>query len=321
MAWILIVAGLIVLTLGAELLIRGATALARKLGLSELLIGLTLVGFGTSTPELVSSIEAALAESPGIALGNVIGSNIANILLILGLSALLAPIAVEPKSFRRDAPALMIATIMVIAVSLTGEIGRIAGIVFLLALAGYIVFAYRTEKRAPAAPETARHEAEAAALPAAPRAVPGALVLAAGGLVLLVFGAKLLVGGAIDIAADLGVSQTMIGLTIVAVGTSLPELVTSVMAALRGKSDLALGNIVGSNLYNILGILGATALVAPVSVPDEIASLDIWVMLAATAALILFARTLHKIERWEGAALFVGYVVYIGWLIIGASAS
>lgn len=283
-----------------------------------MLIGLTLVGFGTSTPELVSSIQAALAGSPGIAVGNVVGSNMANILLILGLSALLAPIAVEPKSFRRDAPALMVATLAAIAVAATGHIGRIAGLAFLVALSAYIVFAYRTERRAPAAPETARHEAEAAALPATARSAFGALTQALAGLVLLIAGAKVLVSGAMIIAADLGVSETVIGLTVVAVGTSLPELAASLAAALRGKSDLALGNVVGSNLYNILGILGATALVSPVEVPARIVRVDNWVMLAATAALIVFARTLHKVERWEGALLFAGYVIYLGWLIVSA---
>ena len=319
MTVLLIIAGLVILTLGADILIRGASALARRFGLSELLIGLTLVGFGTSTPELVSSIEAARAGAAGIALGNVVGSNIANILLILGLSALIAPIAVEPRSFRRDAPALALATLAAIGVALTGDFGRVAGLAFLASLAGYIALAYLSERRAPAAPETQRHEAEAAALPAAPANAPlQSILLVVGGLIALIAGAKLLVTGAVDAAAALGVSDAVIGLTVVAVGTSLPELVTSVMAATRGKSDLALGNVVGSNLYNILGILGATALFAPIGVDARIIGFDIWIMLAATAALILFARTAHRVNRLEGALLFGGYGIYLAVLVATA---
>ncbi len=310
-----IAVGLILLTLGAELLIAGATALARRLGLSELLIGLTLVGFGTSTPELVSSIEAALSGAPGIAVGNVVGSNIANILLILGLSAAIAPVIVEPKAFRRDAFALAGATALAIAVSSGGEIGRLSGALFLTALAVYIAYAYLTDANAPAAPETLRRESEAAALPApASPALARALIQTVLGFFLLAVGAKLLVGGAITAASNLGVSETLIGLTVVAVGTSLPELFTSVRAAMRGRSALALGNVVGSNLYNILGILGATALVKPVSVSGQIVAFDNWVMAAATAAMIVFAFSGGRVARWEGALLLAAYAAYLGWL-------
>ncbi len=313
MAWLLIVAGLVILTFGAEALIRGAAGLARRLGLSELLIGLTLVGFGTSTPELVSSIEAAQSGSPGIALGNVVGSNIANILLILGLSAAIAPIAVEPKSFRRDMPAVLGATVLAAAVALTGAITRLAGTGFIAALAAYVLFAYLTERRAPAAPEPARHEAEAGEIHGAASPL-GAVGLALLGLALLVIGAKLLVSGAMTLAAALGVSEAIIGLSIVAVGTSLPEMLTSVMAALRGKSGLALGNVVGSNIYNLLGILGLTALIRPVAVSPEIMRFDIWVMIAATAGMAGFAWTRGRIDRWEGVLLLVAYAAYLGWL-------
>lgn len=313
----LIAIGLIILTAGAEALIRGATGLARRFGLSELLIGLTLVGFGTSTPELVSSIEAARAGSPGIALGNVVGSNIANILLILGLSAAIAPISVEPKSFHRDMPALVGATAIVIAIALSGLIGRLAGAGFLAAIGAYIAYAYFSERRPAAKPELARHEAEAAQLPAASSPLV-AVFLCILGLGLLIIGAKMLVSGAIAAAASLGVSQTLIGLTIVAIGTSLPELVTSVVAAARGKSDLALGNVVGSNIYNLLGILGVTALIQPIAVPTEIAGFDIWIMALATVAMAVFARTRGKVERWEGGALAGAYGLYIVWLTINA---
>ncbi|GAB4531602.1 MAG: calcium/sodium antiporter [Amphiplicatus sp.] len=316
--WISIAAGLVILTLGAELLIRGATALARRFGLSELLIGLTLVGFGTSTPELVSSVQASLLGAAGVAVGNVVGSNIANILLILALSALLAPIPSDARAFRRDAPTLAFATVLAALVALTGSYGRLAGAGFLLTLAAYIALAYVTERAAPDSPETQRHKEEAAALPTGPRSLLLDIVMAGAGLGLLMVGAKLLVAGAIAIAGALGVSDAIIGLSVVAIGTSLPELATSIMAALRGRSALALGNVVGSNIYNLLGILGVTALVAPVAVPAQIMRVDMWVMLAATAAMIFFTMTRNRIERWEGGALLAGYAAYVGWLIASA---
>ncbi|MEO1253050.1 MAG: calcium/sodium antiporter [Pseudomonadota bacterium] len=316
-AWLTVAVALAVLTLGAELLVRGASAIARRAGLSELLIGLTLVGFGTSTPELVTSIEAAMRGAPGIALGNVVGSNIANILLILGLSAALAPIAVEPGAFRRDAPALAFATIACIAAALAGSFGRTIGAAFLLGLAAYLYIAYRTERRAPEAAETKRHEAEAAALPSAESGIAIAMGLSLSGLALLMVGAKLLVGAAVEIATGFGVSEAIIGLTIVAVGTSLPELAASLAAARRGKSALALGNVVGSNIYNILGILGATALTAPFAAPARILVVDIWVMLAATAALIVFAISGRRLSRLEGGILVAGYAAYL--VSLGAS--
>ena len=310
MLWLSVVVGLILLTLGAEALIRGATALARRLGMSELLIGLTLVGFGTSSPELVSSVGAALAGSPGVAVGNVVGSNIANILLILGLSALIAPILVGEKGFRRDALVLAGATLAAIAVSLTGEFGRIAGGVFVAALMAYLGWAYVGEK--------ANGQAQTEASTDSHGSLPGSALFAVAGLILLGIGAHLLVTGAIGIATALNVSETLIGLTIVALGTSLPELVTSVMASIRGKSDLALGNIVGSNIYKIFGILGITALVQPVAAPTDIVRFDNWVMLAATVALIVFAITRNRIERWEGAVLTASYIAYVVYLAANA---
>ncbi|HNR77003.1 MAG TPA: calcium/sodium antiporter [Parvularculaceae bacterium] len=318
MDWISIAGGLVVLTIGAELLIRGSTTLARRFGVSDLLIGLTLVGFGTSTPELVSSIQAALVGSPGVAVGNVVGSNIANILLILGLSALIAPFAIEPNGFRRDGIVVLLATLAAIAASMTGEFTRIAGALFLGALASCIAYAFLTEKKAPASPAATVHAEEGASAPAAKASPAMSAMLALGGLALLIVGAKYLVSGAISLASDLGVSETIIGLTIVAVGTSLPELVTSVMAALRGKSALALGNVVGSNIYNILGILGVTALIQPVAAPVSIVAFDNWVMLGATLAMILFATTQSRLTRLEGGALVACYAAYIGWLIVNS---
>ncbi|HBS31410.1 MAG TPA: sodium:calcium antiporter [Parvularcula sp.] len=315
--WYAIAGGLFLLAIGAEILIRGATALARQFGVSELLIGLTLVGFGTSTPELVSSVQAALAGSPGVAVGNVVGSNIANILFILGLSAAISPFTIDQRAFRRDGFVCLAATLAVVGVSMTGEFGRTAGFAFLAAIAAYIAFAFLSERRDPQSPLTGQHLEEAAKVQG-PKAIWLDIVMALSGLALLVFGARFLVTGAINIAASLGVSETIIGLTVVAIGTSLPELVTSIMAAVRGKSALALGNVVGSNIYNLLGILGVTAAIKPVAVPKEIAAFDIWVMLGATLLMMLFAMSKSRISRAEGVLLAVCYALYVGWLVAGA---
>jgi cation:H+ antiporter len=318
MDWISIAGGLVVLTIGAELLIRGSTALARQMGVSELLIGLTLVGFGTSTPELVSSVQAALVGSPGVAVGNVVGSNIANILLILGLSIAIAPFAVERRGFMRDGAVVIIATIAAIGVSMTGEFGRIAGIGFLVAIAVYIIYAFVTEQAAPDSPQAKQHKEEAAALPEGPKSVVLDIVMAIAGLALLMVGARFLVTGAINVAADLGISETIIGLTVVAVGTSLPELVTSTIAALRGRAGLALGNVVGSNIYNIFGILGVTAVIHPVAAPAEIVAFDNWVMLGATLLMAAFALSKGRFSRAEGVFMVAAYVAYIAWLVLKA---
>lgn len=317
--WLLLLGGLILLTLGGDTLVRGATAAARKLGVSPLLIGLTLVGFGTSTPELVTSLTAVQAGSPGIAIGNVVGSNTANILLILGITALIAPIAVDRAAFRRDGLMLVVASVVCAAAVLGGVVGPVAGAVMVALLIAYLVIAYLGERGVQDA-ERAKYEHIAEDAPDARGGVWAGLGLAAIGIALTIGGARLLVDGAVVIARDLGVSDTVIGLTVVAVGTSLPEMVTSVVAAVRGRADVALGNVIGSNIYNVLGVLGITALLAPFEAPEAIARLDIWVMLAATALLVLFVRTGMKIVRWEGAALLAAYAGYMAWLAVGSTA-
>lgn len=309
--WTDIAIGLVLLTIGAELLIRGSIGLARRFGVSELLIGLTLVGFGTSTPELVSSVRAALAGSPGIAVGNIVGSNIANILLILGLAAAMAPIAVARRGYLRDTLMLFASSIAVISVSKSGEFSREAGLWFLIVIALYILVAWANEREAP---EVVAAESEGKSHT---RKAPLALfvALAVCGLGALIFGAGFLVGGAIDLAAGLGVSDTLIGLTIVAVGTSLPELVTSTVAALRGNSALAYGNIVGSNIYNVFGILGLTSVIAPVPAPPDI-FIDNMILMAATLALIVFAFTGRMLDRREGAIFVVAYAAYVAFLVL-----
>lgn len=312
--WMNIALGLVLLLVGGELLVRGAVASAKALGVSPLLIGLTLVGFGTSTPELVTSVTAAMNGSPGIAVGNVVGSNIANILFILGLSAVIYPMAVNPKGFKRDALMVSAAALACMGVVLYGRMGMLLGFAFIASLLAYVVFVYLQEKRAPdEAALVAEHRAEDARK--GPGSMALSLAMAVGGIAITIFGAGYLVDGSIALAKDLGISDTIIGLTIVAVGTSMPELVTSVMAALRKHADVAYGNIVGSNIFNVLFILGATSIIQPIEMPRQIATFDIWVMLAATGLLVYFARTGAKLQRWEGWVFMACYAAYTGYLI------
>jgi len=319
--WLPLLGGLVLLVSGGELLVRGAVEVAERLGISPLVIGLTLVGFGTSMPELVTSVQAALAGSPGIAFGNIVGSNIANILLIVGVSSLLLPIAVTSSALRRDA-AVMLATAAIFAgISAVLPMGRAVGAVFVAGLVAYIYLAIRQERTA--APHGAVSEKGAAlegADPALRAQRPSAgtmlapLAIAVAGLVLVILGGGFFVDGAVGLARSFGISETVIGLTVVALGTSMPELVTSVLAALRKQSDIAFGNIVGSNIYNILGIGGTTALISPSTVPTEIVTFDNLVMVAVSLLLVLFAATGLRIARWEGGVLLAGYVGYIAML-------
>ena len=312
--WMSIAIGLVLLLIGGELLVRGAVASAKALGVSPLLIGLTLVGFGTSTPELVTSVTAAMNGSPGIAVGNVVGSNIANILLILGLAAVIYPMAVNPKGFKRDAIMLVASAIACTVVVLYGRMGPIIGMLFIASLLAYVGYVYMQEKTAPdEAALVAEHLSEDA--PKGPKTMVLSLLMAVAGIAVTIYGARFLVDGAIDLAKSYGVSDTIIGLTIVAVGTSMPEFVTSVMAAIRKHADVAYGNIIGSNIYNVLFILGATSFVKPIDMPSQIARFDIWVMLATTALLVVFARTGIKLQRWEGMVFIACYVAYTGYLI------
>jgi len=312
--------GLVLLVAGGELLVRGAVQLAEKFRISPLLIGLTLVGFGTSTPELVTSLQAAFAGSPGIAVGNVVGSNTANILLILGITALIFPVTVAKATFKRDGLALTISAAMCLGAVLYGHLTPLLGALFVASLGGYVYYAFQQERQSNAAADLA-----AGITVEAPRPSAGLIALdllfVIGGLALTIFGARFLVSSAIDIARDFNVSETVIGLTIVAVGTSLPEFVTSVMAAFRKHSDIAFGNIVGSNIYNIFGILGVTAIIKPIDVPAQIAVLDIWVMLAATALLLIAATSRWRIGRIEGGLMLAGYIGYSLWLGMNSAAS
>lgn len=309
-----LLAGFVGLIAGGELLVRGAVTVAMRLNVSPMIIGLTLVGFGTSMPELVTSIEAALSGAPGLAVGNVVGSNIANILLILGVAALFSPILISAKAFKRDGWVLVFATALCVGTVLFGSLDRLTALFYVIGFLSYMGLTVFFERRSRSS-AAAVYEAEAEIVPPSNSGMPLALGQFVIGLVLTIFGAKLLVSGAVSIAQTLGVSDAVIGLTVVAIGTSMPELVTAVMASRKGQNDVAFGSVLGSNISNILVILGITSLVQPLQVPEVIASQDIWVMVAATACLLVFAMTGWRISRREGGILLAGYIAYLSYVV------
>lgn len=308
MSIVLGLVGLVLLFFGGEWLIRGASALASRLGVSSLAIGLTVVAFGTSAPELVVSVDAALSGANDLSVGNVVGSNIANIALILGLAALLRPTKVEAKVLRIDAPIMLLASFALLAVMSDGRASRFEGCLLLVGLIAYAVFTFWEAGRES---ERVREEFASAAPALRPRAsVSGFLVVA--GIACLVVGGHLLVTAAVKLATLLGMSQATIGLTIVAIGTSLPELATSVIASLRGQGDIAVGNVVGSNIYNILGILGLTAVIQPLEL-GAITWLDLGTMVALACVLGILLMTRPQLGRAEGASLLACFIAYMSW--------
>lgn len=322
---LIVAASVAVLTLGAELFVRGASILALRLGISPLFVGLTVVGFGTSSPELGASLSATLSGSTGISVGNVIGSNCFNIAFILGLTALIRPIAIEFQAVRRDLyVALAVCAIPVLGY-VTGAVNRPLGAFCLVALAAYLVSAYRKDRAAQAAvQQRAEREVESSLLTSDPRNMSAArflwfILLGAVGLALLVLSSATFVHGATALARAAGVSELIIGLTIVAAGTSLPELVTSVVAARRGNADVAVGNIIGSNIFNILGILGACAVVTPQPVDAETALVGIPAMLLFSILLLPFIRSGGVLSRREGVVLLAGFAMYSAMLVARAT--
>lgn len=310
MAYFYLIIGLFLLAYGGNMLVNGAVVLAQKLGVSALLIGLTLVGFGTSTPELVTSLLAVAKGSEGIAVGNVVGSNIANILLVLGVAAVILPVKVDVKAFRRDGLFLAVSTVALIIAICIGYVNFIMGAILVSLLVLYIVYSYISDKKQRAIQKEMEKEvAEAAGKTNTPLAV----IKAVGGIALTLVGAKLLVDNSIILARDWGVSEAVIGLTIVAVGTSLPELATSVAASFKGQSDVAFGNVVGSNIYNALFILGTTALFMPVVVPEAMTT-DVILMMLVTAMLIGIAFWQKRFSRAVGFSFLCAYAGYTYYL-------
>ncbi len=311
--------GLALLVAGANWLVRGASRLALALGIPPLVVGLTVVAIGTSMPELSVSLGAAWVGSPGIALGNVVGSNIANILLILGLVTVLVPLSVSGQLIRRDVPIMIAVSLAVILMARNGEISRLEGLLLLAGAITYIGFLIRTARRHPeqAPPTEADENAKRN-----DRDWLLSTVLIAAGLALLAFGAKQLVAGASALAAAAGLSELVIGLTVVAVGTSLPEITTVLVSALRGQLDLAVGNAIGSNLFNLLLVLGAAAVLAPngIEVSAGARTFDLPVMLSAAIVCLPIFFTGHRIVRWEGAVFLTYYAAYIIYLLMKAGA-
>ncbi|MDO9600837.1 MAG: calcium/sodium antiporter [Rhodocyclaceae bacterium] len=316
----LFVLGLVLLVAGAEFLVRGAARLASRLGISPLVIGLTVVAFGTSAPELAVSVQAGLAGQADIAVGNVVGSNIVNVLLILGISALIVPLVVSQQLVRIDVPLLIGASVLFLLMGQDGHIGLFDGILLFAGIVGYILFALRQSRK-----ESAQIEDEYAQEFGGGEKLGGALplqiALIVAGLAMLVLGSHWLVEGAVAFARLFGVSELIIGLTIVAIGTSLPELATSVVAALRGERDIAVGNVVGSGIFNLLAIAGIAAMVTPggLEVAPALVRFDIPIMLAAAfACLPVFAKG-HLIPRWQGMLFIAYYVAYVAYLVLDAT--
>jgi cation:H+ antiporter len=300
--------GLAVLAGGAEILVRGAARMAAALGISSLVIGLTIVSLGTSAPELAVSLGASLTDRTNIAIGNVIGSNIFNVLFVLGLCAMIAPLVVARQLVRLDVPVMIGVSLLLMVMALDGAITRLDGLWLVIGLAAYVVFAIVEGKREGADADQAPELPE--------RRVPDILLVLAG-LGLLLLGARWLVDSATVLALELGVSDLVIGLTVVAVGTSLPEVATSVVATLRGQRDIAVGNIVGSNIFNILGILGVTTLVAgSLPVPASVIRFDLPVMVAVALACMPIFATGHSIARWEGGLFFGYFLAYTSYLVL-----
>ncbi|MCZ6744310.1 MAG: calcium/sodium antiporter [Alphaproteobacteria bacterium] len=309
MTFLQIAAGFILLLLGAEFLVRGAVALARRLEVSPMVIGMTVVAYGTTAPELVVSLEAALTDVPAIAVGNVIGSNIANILLILGAAAVIYPIACKPQALKRDGAVMLGAAVLMVVLGLTGAITAVQGAVMLFALITLTLYAYWSERRNSASADLLSREAEEFA--EWPRSLWPSLLAVIGGIASVVFGAQILVAAAVELARDFGISEAVIGLTLVAVGTSLPELATAAVAAYRRHPDIAIGNVVGANTYNILAILGVVSMVEPLTIPAQIVGFDIWFMLAATILLLAMILVRGGLSRAVGAGFLAVYGFYL----------
>jgi cation:H+ antiporter len=316
MAFFQILSGFVLLFVGGEFVVRGAVALANRFGVSPLVIGLTIVGFGTSLPELWVSLNAALGGSPGIAVGNIVGSNMANMMLVMGCAALICPIMVNPVAVRRDAGFMLAVTVIFIAIGMTGIVSALEGLAMVVMLLGYLGYSLWRDTRANDA-AAALHREEAEELTGRPRALWVCLIELLGGFIAVGVGADLLVDGATTLARAAGVADEVIGLTVVAVGTSLPELATSIVAAYRGHSDVCLGNILGSNIFNLFGIMGVTAMAIPVPFPDQIVQFDLWALLFVSVLLIPFMMSGRRICRIEGGVLLALYAGYVTAQFLG----
>ena len=314
---VLIVVGVAMVLLGADKLTEGASALARRMNVPEIIIGLTIVAAGTSAPELFVSLVSALKGTPDLAVGNVVGSNTMNAMLIVGCAAMVAPMAISPSTVKKDIPFSIGASVLLIVIALDSILGRLDGIILLLGFAAFMTYTLLQSRNRVTGDESLVMDNSNSQHPTSNAQQPSVFVsifYLLGGLAALVVGSNLFVDAASNVAYGIGVSEGVVGLTIVAGGTSLPELATSVVAARKGQSAIAIGNVIGSNVFNILLILGLTAAISPLEI-EGITTIDMAVMLLSVALVWLFSRTRYTVERWEGAVLVVGYLAYLGWLI------
>jgi cation:H+ antiporter len=321
MTVVLFVIGLGLLIAGAEVLVRGASRLAAGVGVSPLVIGLTVVAFGTSSPELAVSVQSAYAGQGDIAFGNVVGSNIFNVLFILGISAIVAPLIVQQQLVRLDVPLMIGVTVLLLVFASDLQISRIEGVILFAGLITYTVFLIRQSRKEKNAQVMEEYDQEYADKPQGAGGVLKNILFIVVGLVMLVIGSRWLVDGAVVFARLLGVDDLVIGLTIIAAGTSLPEVAASIIASIKGERDIAVGNVVGSNIFNILSVLGLSSIVSPNGIPVSPAALnfDVWVMLAVAIACLPIFFTGLEIKRWEGAIFLLFYVAYTAYLILDAS--
>ena len=315
---LMFVLGLVVLVVGADVMVRGASRLAVSFGVSPLVVGLTVVAFGTSAPEMAVSVGSALAGSPDLAIGNVVGSNIANVLLILGISALITPLLVDEQIIRQEIPIMIGASALLVVMALDGNIGVLESIVLFALVIAYTVFLVIQSRRASKAVQDEFETGIPTSTWDSHWAVQIGLIAA--GLAMLVVGADWLVDAAVAFARAFGVSDLVIGLTVVAVGTSMPEIATSIIAAIRGQRDIAVGNVVGSNVFNILAVLGAAGIASGVGLPvsEAARNFDLWVMLAVAFACLPIMITGREIARWEGVVFLAYYAAYTAWLVLQA---
>jgi cation:H+ antiporter len=325
LTFVWLVVGLVCLVFGAEWLVRGASTVATKLGVAPIVVGLTVVAFGTSAPEMAVSVSGALSGNADVAIGNVVGSNTFNILAILGLSAAISGLSIEQRLLKFDIPVLILITVVVYGLILNDVVGRIEGVVLFLGIIVYTSWLLRGARKgeSPAVEAEYKEAVESVEGSTFSQSLAFQIGLVLVGLALLVLGSQLLVNSATEIASALGVSDLVIGLTVVAAGTSLPELATSVLAAIRGQRDIAVGNVVGSNIFNLLAVLGASAAVSSngVAVNSEVIRLDFPVMLAATIVLLPICWNGFMIKKWEGSFLVMFYIAYVAYLIMEAGDS
>ncbi len=308
---IYIIGGSIGLFIGAEGLVRGASSLAIRLGISPLVVGLTVVAFATSSPEMVVSIKAAIEGNPGIVVGNVVGSNICNIALILGVAAMISPMSIKSQVIKREIPIMIIVSVILLLVLLDDTITRMEGVFLVIGIITYIILGYKYSIKKMDNKEVIKEFEES--IPKSPYKIWQSIIFILTGLALLLLGSNLFVDGAVAVAENFGVSQAVIGLTIIALGTSLPELTTSVVASFKNENDIAIGNAVGSNVFNILSILGVSSLVRPIA-DTGVTMVDLSIMMFFAILILPLSRSKFTLRRWEGTLLFCGYIAYMIYL-------